>query len=86
MAVPRRELEENLDAWASHDWRADPFARGAYSYVGVGGSNAPRALGRPVEGTLFFAGEATNGEQIGTVAGALGSGRRAARELLRATP
>ena len=84
MAVPRRELEKDLDAWASHDWRADPFARGAYSYVGVGGSGAPRALGRPVEDTLFFAGEATNGEQIGTVAGALGSGRRAARELLRA--
>ncbi|HEY3221090.1 MAG TPA: NAD(P)/FAD-dependent oxidoreductase [Gemmatimonadales bacterium] len=83
LAVPRRELEENLDAWASHDWRADPFARGAYSYVGVGGIAAPRALGRPLEGTLFFAGEATNGEQIGTVAGALASGRRAAREVLR---
>ena len=45
---------------------------------------APRALRRPVDGTLFFAGEATNGEQIGTVAGALASGRRAAREALRA--
>lgn len=84
LSVPRRELEEQLDAWSSHDWRADPFARGAYSYVGVNGSSAPRALGRPVEGTLFFAGEATNGEQIGTVAGALASGRRAAREALRA--
>jgi monoamine oxidase len=83
LAVPRRELEEQLDAWTSHDWRADPFARGAYSYIGVGGAGAPRALGRPVAGTLFFAGEATNGEQIGTVAGALASGRRAARELLR---
>jgi monoamine oxidase len=84
LAVPRRELEEQLDAWVSHDWRADPFARGAYSYIAVNGSGAPRALGRPVEGTLFFAGEATNGEQIGTVAGALASGRRAAREALRA--
>ncbi|HWE23608.1 MAG TPA: NAD(P)/FAD-dependent oxidoreductase [Myxococcales bacterium] len=83
MAVPRRELEDNLDGWMSHDWRADPFARGAYSYIGVGGAGAPRAFARPVEGTLFFAGEATNGEQIGTVAGALASGRRAARELLR---
>lgn len=83
LAVPRRALEEQLDAWTSHDWRADPFARGAYSYVGVGGIGAPRALGRPVEGTLFFAGEATNGEEIGTVAGALSSGRRAAREILR---
>jgi monoamine oxidase len=84
LAVPRRTLEEQLDAWTSHDWRADPFARGAYSYIGVGGTGAPRALARPVEGTLFFAGEATNGAQIGTVAGALASGRRAAREILRA--
>jgi len=84
LAVPRRELEELLDASASHDWRADPFARGAYSYIGVGGTGAPRALGRPVDGTLFFAGEATDGAQIGTVSGALASGRRAAREVLRA--
>ena len=84
LAVPRRELEEQLDAWASHDWRADPFSRGAYSYIGVGGNGAPRALTRPVEGTLFFAGEATNADEIGTVAGALSSGRRAAREVLRA--
>jgi monoamine oxidase len=83
-AVPRRDLEELLDASASHDWRADPFARGAYSYIGVGGTGAPRALGRPVDGTLFFAGEATDGAQIGTVSGALASGRRAAREVLRA--
>lgn len=84
LAVPRRELEEQLDAWVSHDWRADPFARGAYSYIAVNGTGAPRALGRPVDGTVFFAGEATNGDQIGTVAGALASGRRAAREVLRA--
>ena len=83
LAVPRRELEAQLDAWTSHDWRADPFARGAYSYIGVNGSGAPRALGRPVDGTLFFAGEATNGEQIGPVAGAIASGHRAAREILR---
>ena len=83
LAVPRRELEDQLDASASHDWHADPFALGAYSYIGVGGIGAPRALGRPVDGTLFFAGEATDGPQIGTVAGALASGRRAAREVLR---
>ena len=84
LAVPRRELEQQLDASASHDWHADPFARGAYSYIGVGGTSAPRALARPVDGTLFFAGEATNGAEIGTVAGALSSGRRAAREVLKA--
>ena len=84
LAVPRRELEEQLASWASHDWRADPFARGAYSYLGVGGFNAPRGLARPVDGTLFFAGEATTADMIGTVAGALASGRRAAREALEA--
>jgi monoamine oxidase len=37
-----------------------------------------------VDGTLFFAGEATTADMIGTVAGALASGRRAAREALEA--
>jgi monoamine oxidase len=84
LGVRRRQLDELLDGWSSHDWRADPFSRAAYTYVGVGGNGAPAALARAVQGTLFFAGEATNGEQIGTVAGAIASGRRAAREVLRA--
>jgi monoamine oxidase len=82
LGMERRTLEERLDAWATHDWRADPFALGAYTYIGVGAKGAPRALARPLTGTLFFAGEATDGERIGTVAGALASGRRAAREML----
>jgi monoamine oxidase len=65
-----------------HDWQADPFARGAYSYVVAGGASARKALAAPVQGTLFFAGEAadTQGES-GTVAGALQSGMRAARQV-----
>jgi monoamine oxidase len=81
VALPQRRLEELLDAWTTHDWRADPFSRGAYSYIGVGGMGGQRALGRPVAGTLFFAGEATHAEQMGTVAGALASGHRAARHV-----
>ena len=65
------------------DWQADPFSRGGYSYVLVGGRGARSALARPVEDTLFFAGEATDGEEAGTVAGALRSGARAARQILR---
>jgi len=66
-----------------HDWQADPFARGAYSYVIAGGTGARKALAAPVKNTLFFAGEAadTQGES-GTVAGALQSGMRAARQVL----
>jgi monoamine oxidase len=80
----RAKLERLLEACAFHDWQADPLSRGAYSYVLVNGTSAQRALARPVEGTLFFAGEATDAEQTGTVSGAIASGRRAAREVLSA--
>jgi monoamine oxidase len=70
------------DAVYLHDWRRDPFARGAYSYVRVNGEGAREALQTPLADTLFFAGEATNLEgEAGTVSGALQSGIRAAREL-----
>jgi monoamine oxidase len=68
-----------------HDWQNDPFAYGAYSYVPVGGLDAPEQLARPVEETLFSAGEATDTSgNTGTVNGALTTGRRAAQEVLRA--
>lgn len=75
-------VESRLQNFRLQDWRADPFARGAYSYVRVGGTGAREALAAPLAGTLYFAGEATDTEQAGTVAGALESGRRAACELL----
>lgn len=65
-------------AWV-HDWQEDPYARGAYSYVAVGGAGARKALAAPLRDTLYFAGEAADFEgEHGTVAGALQSGRRAA--------
>jgi monoamine oxidase len=67
----------------SHDWPADPFARGAYSYETVNGANARSQLAKPIENTLFFAGEATDTSgQASTVAGALASGQQAARQIL----
>jgi monoamine oxidase len=75
----RRRIREHW--W--HDWSADRFSRGAYSYLGVGGTRAHEVLSRPVERTLFFAGEATCGEGLNaTMEGALRSGRRAAAQLL----
>jgi monoamine oxidase len=66
-----------------HDWQADPFACGAYSYVVAGGGNARALLARPLESTLFFAGEAADtGGESGTVAGALDSARRAVEQLV----
>ena len=75
--VPRAE------AAYIHDWQEDPYARGAYSYVTVGGTGARKALAAPLAGTLYFAGEAADFEgEHGTVAGALQSGARAARRIL----
>ena len=68
-----------------HDWQSDPFARGAYSYVTVGGRDARERLAAPLRGTLFFAGEAAAiGGESATVAGALQSGERAAEQALAA--
>ena len=76
-ALAREEFEGGV----MHDWNHDPFARGAYSYVAVGGGDARATLAAPVDDTLFFAGEATSTDgQGGTVNGALESGERAARE------
>jgi monoamine oxidase len=73
-----------LESAALHDWQRDPFARGAYSYVLTGGGPARRALARPLQDTLFFAGEATDFRgEAGTVAGALQSGRAAGRAASR---
>ncbi len=74
---------EQPQAVLIHDWQADPFARGGYSYVKVGGTGAREELAAPLEETLYFAGEATDTEQSGTVGGALASGIRAAKELLK---
>ena len=82
-----REIDyaAELRAYYYHDWQQDVFARGAYSYVTVGGTEARAALARPIEHTLFFAGEATDtGDEGGTVTGALQSGLRAAHEVLDA--
>jgi monoamine oxidase len=73
---------EEPDELIIQDWTKDPFARGAYSYVLVDGEGAREALASPIAHTLFFAGEATSREDSGTVAGALASGVRAAREAL----
>ena len=85
IGVERERLGDLLAEAYHHDWSADPFARGAYSYALVGGADAPAALGRPVEGTLVAAGEATAGDgENGTVQGAIASGERAARAILAA--
>jgi monoamine oxidase len=83
LGLSPRDVSARLEYHHHHDWRSDPFTRGGYTYVKVGGVGAHRTLGEPVDGTLYFAGEATCGEGLNaTMEGAVRSGRRAADELL----
>lgn len=82
-ARPLEELEKCLLSYHAHDWQADEFTRGAYSYVPAGALDAPHRMTHPVENTLFFAGEHTDIEgHWGTVHAALQTGMRAAHQVL----
>jgi monoamine oxidase len=82
--VGNTEMERLLEIAYFHDWQADPYSRGAYSYVKAGSADAPEVLGRPVKGTLFFAGEAADVTgNNGTVHGAIASARRSVIEIAK---
>jgi monoamine oxidase len=65
-------------------WAHDPFARGSYSHALPGYSDRRAVLAAPVDGRLFFAGEATSPHFFSTAHGARDSGERAAKEALAA--
>jgi monoamine oxidase len=81
--IATRDLRQRLVRWQTHDWQADRYACGAYSYAPAGALNASEKMARPVLDTLYFAGEHTDTTgHWGTVHGALGSGLRAAAQIL----
>jgi monoamine oxidase len=84
LGVQTDSLRKLLVAGYTHDWTSDPFSRGAYAYLPVNGLVAQETLARPLDDTLFFAGEAVSVGHIGTVHGAIGTGRRAAAEVIQA--
>ena len=75
-------IRKQLTPLAASSWRADPFARGSYSYAKPGHADDRASLAAPVDGRLFFAGEATSPNFFSTVHGAFESGLRAAGEAL----
>ena len=84
--MQRRRVESLAEHCWHHDWVTDPHALGAYSYALVGGSTAAKRLARPVNDTIFFAGEAADeAGRNGTVHGAIGTGYRAAAAVARLT-
>jgi monoamine oxidase len=83
LAVDRATVRDLLVQSESHDWQQDPLAQGSYSYLPAGALRVPEALSKPIESTLFFAGEHTDTTgNWGTVHGAMESGQRAAHQVL----
>jgi polyamine oxidase len=65
-------------------WLSDPWSRGGYSYPGVGSAAEDCAdHARPLGDRVFFAGEATEPVEYGTVHAALWSGEQAAEAIFR---
>jgi monoamine oxidase len=84
LKMSRETVASEIESWHLHNWRRDPFARGAYSYARVGGLEAREQLAQPFDDTLYFAGEATDTEgHNATVHGAIASGLRAAHQILQ---
>ena len=77
-----RQVEDLLVRSEMHDWRADRWTRGAYSYIAAGELDTPRRMGEPVEETLYFAGEHTDVTgHWGTVHAAMRSGMRVVEQI-----
>ena len=67
-----------------HRWGADPFARGSYSYALPGKADCRATLAAPVDGRLFFAGEACSHDDFSTAHGGWITGVIAADQAISA--
>ena len=75
------DFRRKLKPLAESRWAHDPFARGSYSHALPGHADKRAVLATPVDGRLFFAGEATSPAFFSTAHGARDSGERAAGEV-----
>jgi len=76
------DYRRRLTPLAESRWAHDEFARGSYSHALPGHAGDRALLAAPVDGRLFFAGEATSPNFFSTAHGARDSGERAAREVM----
>ena len=76
------DFRRKLKPLTESRWSHDPFARGSYSHALPGHAGKRAVLAAPVDGRLFFAGEATSPGFFSTAHGARDSGERAAKEVM----
>jgi monoamine oxidase len=81
-ALLGNDYRRKLKPLAESRWAHDPFARGSYSHALPGHAGDRAVLAAPVDGRLFFAGEATSPNFFSTAHGARDSGERAAAEAV----
>jgi monoamine oxidase len=84
VAILGSDYRKKLTPLSESRWANDPFAQGAYSAALPGHAGARAVLAAPVDGRLFFAGEATSPNFFSTAHGARDSGERAAQEVMEA--
>ena len=77
-------IRKHLRPMMATAWARDPFARGSYSAARIARSDARAVLAAPVDGRLFFAGEACSRHDFSTAHGAYRTGVAAARAVLEA--
>jgi monoamine oxidase len=82
VALLGSDFRRRLKPLAQSRWAHDPFARGSYSHALPGHAGDRAVLAAPVDGRLFFAGEATSPNFFSTAHGARDSGERAAGEVV----
>ena len=84
VSILGNDFRRKLKPLAESRWAHDPFARGSYSHALPGHAGDRAVLAAPVDGRLFFAGEATSPAFFSTAHGARDSGERAAKEVMAA--
>jgi monoamine oxidase len=76
------EFKRRLKSLHIHRWGADPFAHGSYSFAVPGHADDRQVLAAPVDGRLFFAGEACSGGDFSTAHGAWQTGVSVADQVI----
>ncbi|HET6765862.1 MAG TPA: NAD(P)/FAD-dependent oxidoreductase [Chitinophagaceae bacterium] len=85
--MPSAMLREELIHYKIINWQMVQHIKGGYSYSTLGSEQAIKVLSNPIEGIIFFAGEAiAGGDSQGTVESAIQNGYETAKRLIRDYP
>jgi monoamine oxidase len=80
-AILGGQTRRRITGTIASNWTSEPYIRGAYAAARPGCADKRRDLGLPIEGRLFFAGEATSPEFFSTAHGAWATGVAAAEAV-----